>query len=307
MKQKMLFKATTFTVALMILSGCAGEKVLFKTYAPPLKQKEVENMKSAAAATSGYLDLEVVSKVMKDKGVSTDKSFDSKLVANLKKFITQTNFISISDVAGISSLSLDMKVLNYKYEQSANTINGQIAVEFNIRKESEIFYTQDYKYEIKRFSRAGAQGLPSKDEILSEASKYLAKKLIKDISPISTQKLVELKSLPKEIEYTINYVKSSNYEGAIKGMLKYQGEKTAEYCFDLAIYYEGLASQSDNIELLAKADEYYNKAMELSKGGDEVITNGKSKFDNYYKIIKQVAEQKLKNAKNQTSSQFDIL
>ncbi len=289
------------------ISGCGQTKLLIGTYNPPKKQKEVNQMLETTDFKSGYLDLEIYNKVIKADGIKTDKSFDNKLLSSLKKFITQTNFIAINSVADQSNLSLDMKVLIYNYKATSNRINGVISVEFNIRKEGTVFYTQNYKYNINRYSKAGIQGLPTKGEILAQASDYLAKKLIKDISPVATQKLVTLKSLPSEIEYTIRYAQGQNYEGAIKGMKKYKGEKTDAYYFNLAVYYEALASQSDSIELLTKADEYYDDAMRLSEGDDEVIVNGKMKFDNYYSIIQKVADQKRANAKNNKNDNFELL
>ena len=291
----------------LMFGGCAKKQLLLKTYSPPSKAKEVKEMQSKTEAASGYLDLEIVDYVVKGDNVVSDKEFDNKLLSSLKKFITQTNFIAISEVADQSSLSLDMKVLIYDYKAQGNKIDGLISVEYNIRKDSTTFYTQNYKYRIKRYSKAGKQGLPSKSEILVQASDYLAKKLIKDISPISTQKLVELKSLPSELEYTMKYAKDKNFEGAIKGMKKYKGEKTADYYFNLAVYYEALASQTDNVALLTKADEYYESAMSLSEGSDEVSVKGKSKFDKFYAIVKKVADQKRENAKSQTNDQFELL
>ena len=288
------------------MTGCGPTKLLMDTYAPPKKEKEVKKMLESSDSKSGFLELEIVNTVVKAKGVKSDKAFDSKLISSLKKFITQTNFISINTVEMQSAMSLDMKVLIFDYNQEATTIKGTIAVEFNIRKEGTVFYTQNYKYQINRYSKSGFQGI-NKGSILAQASDYLAKKLIKDISPVATQKLVSLKSLPSELEYTVSYARGGNFEGAIKGMKKYKGEKTAAYYFNLAVYYEALASKTDSLELLTKADEYYADAMRLSEGKDEDIVNGKSKFDNYYRIIKKVADQKRANAKSSTNDNFELL
>jgi hypothetical protein len=287
-------------------SACGPTKLLLNTYSPPNKQKEVKQMLESEDSKSGFLELEIVDTVLKAKNVKSDKDFDNKLLSSLKKYITQTNFIAVSSVADQSAMSLDMKVLIFDYKQDANSIKGTIAVEFNIRKEGTVFYTQNYKYVFSRYSKAGLQGI-NKGMILSQASDYLAKKLIKDISPIATQKLVELKPLPSEIEYTITYAKAKNFKGAIKGMKNYKGEKTAAYYYNLAVYYEALASQSDSLELLTKADEYYEQAMALSQGKDETIVKGKAKFDNYYNIIKKVAHQKKINAQNSSNDNFELL
>ncbi|MBT5933881.1 hypothetical protein [Sulfurimonas sp.] len=291
----------------MILGGCAKKQLLLNTYVAPKKPKEVTQMLDQSTSSAGFLEIEIVKNILKADGIKSDKSFDSKLLSSLKKFITQTNFISISEVEDKGSLSLDMKVLVFEYKTTSNTITGLVGVEFNIRKDGTVFYSQNYKHNIKRYSKAGKQGLPSRAQLLSEASDYLAKKLIKDISPMQTRKLVEIMSLPSELEYTQKYAKDKNYEGAIKGMKKYDGEKTYEYYFNLAVYYEALASKTDDLALLTKADEYYEKAMQLSEGSNEIITKGKSKFDKYYKIIKKVADQKAKNAVQDDNSMFQIL
>ena len=47
--------------------------------------------------------------------------------------------------------------------------------------------------------------------------------------------------------------------------------------------------------------------MRLSEGGDEDIVKGKAKFDNYYSIIKKIADQKRANAKSSTNDNFELL
>lgn len=294
-------------VSAMLLTGCGKSQLLLNTYVPPNKPKEVAQMLESENADSGFLEIEIVDDILKGDGIKSDKAFEGKLLSSLKKFVTQTNFISISEVKDQSNLSLDMKVVVFDYKETPNATNGIISVEFNIRKEGTTFYTQGYEYKIKRYAKAGRQALPTKAQLFAEASDYLAKKLIKDISPIASMKLVELKGLPKELAYTENYAKQKNYEGAIKAMKAYEGEKDEAYYFNLAVYCEALAAQSDDMSLLSKANEYYEKAMQLSEGGDEVITKGKAKFDRYYKIIKKVADQKAKNAEKNENSMFQIL
>lgn len=288
-------------------SGCGPTKLLMDTYAPPKKEKEVKHMLENTDIDTAYLDIEIYDELQKADGVSFDSEFNNKLLSSLQKFITQTNFISVNSVADQSNMSLDMKVLIYNYRETGTKIDGLISVEFNIRKEGQVFYTQNYKYKIYRYSKAGRQSLPSKGELLAEASDYLAKKLVKDISPVATKKLVALKSTPSELNYTVTYAQSGNFEGAIKGMKRYKGKKDEAYYFNLAVFYEALASKTDSLELLTKADEYYEQAMILSGGTDEEIINGKAKFDNYYKIVKKVAEQKRRNAKSSNSDSFELL
>jgi hypothetical protein len=294
-------------ISVLLLSGCSKSQLLLNTYIPPNKPKEVSQMLETEDKNSGFLEIEIVDFIIKGDGVNSDKSFENKLVSSLKKFVTQTNFISISEVKDVSNLSLDMRVLIFDYKESANATNGLISVEFNIRKEGTTFYTQNYQFKIKRYAKAGRQALPSKSQIFAEASDYLAKKLIKDISPVASFKLVELKDLPDELAFTKEYAKSKNYEGAIKGMKAYEGEKDEAFYFNFAVYCEALAAKSDDLALLSKANEYYEKAMQISKGEDEIITKGKAKFDRYYQVIKKVADQKAKNDEKNNNSMFEIL
>jgi len=309
LSKKIITSSIAISIAILF-SACSKDQILLKTYSPPKKQTEVKQMLEVGDSTSGYLNLEIYDDkkyIINNISSKEDGSIVAKnLIASIKKYITQTNFISINDVADQSTVSLDMKIIQLKFEESSNSINGFVKVEFNIRK-GEPIYTQSYKYVIKRYSRAGRQSLPSKAEILSKASDYLAKKLIKDISPLQTQKIVELAPLPSELKYTIKYAKGGNYEGAIKAMLNYKGDKEYEYYFNLALYYEGLASQEDDMAFLAKADKYYNLAMQNGGAEEELVIKGKLKFDNFYKIIQKIAEQKIQNAKENGNSKYELL
>jgi len=294
--------------AALMLSGCGKDQILLKTYSPPKKQKEVKQMLTVGESSTGYLNIEIyddIKYIQNNVKDSATENLAKSIISDIKNLITQTNFISINDVADQSAVSLDMKIIQLNYKTTANSIDGLIEVEFNIRKD-EPLYTQTYQYKIKRFSRSGRQGLPTKLEIVTEASKYLAKKFIKDISPLQTRKLVEFASLPSELEYTIEYAKGGNFAGAIKAMNKYKGDKDYEYYLDLAIFYEGLAAKEDEMGFLSKANDNYELAMQ--KGSDEdIVVKAKMKFDNSYKIIKKIAEQRVQNAKENGNSKYELL
>lgn len=301
-----------FSIGVVIIfSGCAKEQLLLNTYSPPMKQAQVKEMieKTEASKDNGYISLEVFDDISTIVAKNDDNNRDvaSGLISNIKKFIGQTNFISLNEVADASSVALDMKINKLDYEETENSISAFIEVVFNIRKSSQVLYTQVYEFKTQRQSRSGRQGLPSKGEILSEASEYLAMKLIKDISPIKTRKLVELQELPKELKYTVQYAKGGNFKGAIKAMESYQGEKGLAYYFNLGVYYEAIASINEDLALFAKADENYEKAMASGGNEDQVVVGGKTKFDNFYEIIKKVAEQKMANKKQNSKSQFELL
>jgi hypothetical protein len=202
-----------------------------------------------------------------------------------------------------------MKIINYNYQSTNNSINAFLEVAFSFIKDQtdQPIYNPVYDAKLKRQSKAGKQTLPSKAEVLSTLSKEIAKKLILDISPLKSRKLVELKSLPEELAYTITYAKMKNYKGAIEAMEKYQGEKTMEFYFNLAVYYEALASTKSDLSLLSDANENYEKAMMMGGNTDEMVIKAKAKFDNFYDLIKAIDAQKKANQKANVNSENEIL
>ena len=295
----------------LFFGGCAKEQLVLKSYNPPSKQAQVKEMieKSKSSKEKGYLSLEIfddINTIVSKKDVS-EKDLAVSLISNLKKLINQTNFISLSEIADESSVALDMKIEKLEYSEGSDSLTVFAEVVFNIRKSSQLFYTQKYQFQTQRQSRAGRQGLPTKAEILQEAAEYLATKVIKDISPLETRRIVELQDLPKEIAFTIEYAKAGNFKGAIQAMEKFQGKKEFEYHYILAVYYEALASISNDLALFAKADENYNKAMATGGSSEESVVKGRARFENFYEIIQKVAEQKLANKQQTSKSQYELL
>jgi hypothetical protein len=295
--------------AILLFSGCAKEQLLLKTYSAPAKKEEVQKMLVSSNNSDGFLNIEIyddVRYISNHHNYKDSKVVAQKLIADIKKYITQTNFISISSIADTSDVSLDMKILQLDIKRTSRSIKGVIEIEFNIRK-GEPLYTQVYKYKFNRFSKTGRSALPSKRDIFSQATKYLAKKLIKDISPLKTQKLVDMASLPKELEYTMEYAKHNNFKEAIDGMLSYKGDKDYKYYFNLALYYEGYAAKINDMGMLALADKYYKISVKNGGLNDDVVLKGKTKFDNYYELFKDISQQKARNAKNNNNSQYQLL
>lgn len=301
----------SIVASLALFSGCAKDQLILKTYNPPKKQEQVKKMIENSDSTIGFINLQVfedVDYICESIGKdSNSRSMANGLISNVKRFINQTNFISLNQVEDVASVSLDMKITSLRFSETKNSRELHTTVNFVIRKNGAEFYSEPYTYDTLRKSRAGLQGIASKDEILNEASEYLAKKLIKDISPVKTRKLVELKDLPDELAYTIKYAKGKNFKGAIKAMEKYQGEKTLEYYFNLGVYYEGYGSQIDNMAMFAKAEENYEKAMSMGGSEDETIVKGKMKFDNFYEVIKKVAQQQVVNLKQSSTGEYELL
>jgi hypothetical protein len=90
-------------------------------------------------------------------------------------------------------------------------------------------------------------------------------------------------------------------------MLNYKGKKEYEYYLNLAIYYEGLSAQEDDIAFLVEANKNYDLAMQNGGDDEEIVLNAKIKFDSFYKIIKIIAEQRMANAKAITNNKYELL
>lgn len=310
-KLKSSLISLSVVTSIILFSGCAKDQLILKTYNPPKKQEQVKKMIENSDSSVGFINLQVVEDVeyMCEKvGKNKDtKSMANGLISNVKKFINQTNFISLNQVEDSATVSLDMQIIGLNFSETKNSRELHAKVNFVVRKDGVEFYSEPYVYDSLRKSRAGLQGIASKVEMFDDAAEYLAKKLIKDISPIKTRKIVELKDLPKELAYTINYVKGKNFKGAIKAMEKYKGEKDVAYYFNLGVYYEGYGSQIDNIAMFAKAEENYEKAMAMGGSDDETIVKGKMKFDNFYEVIKKVAKQQAANLKQNSAGEYELL
>ena len=296
---------------IVLFSGCAKEQLILKTYNPPKKQEQVKKMIENSESSTGFINLQIVEDIdyicEVIGGNKDSRNMANGLISNLKRFINQTNFISLNQTQDDAAVSLDMQILSLNFLETKNSRELHTKVNFVVRKSGVEFYSEPYSYESIRKSRAGLQGIASKSEMFNDASEYLAKKLIKDISPVSTRKIVELKDLPDELQYTIKYAKGKNFKGAIKAMEKYKGEKNFEYYFDLGVYYEGYGSQIDNLAMFAKAQENYEKAMAMGGSEDDTIVKGKMKFDNFYEIIKKVAQQQAANLKQTSSGEYELL
>ncbi len=300
-----------FKIALILFSiffvGCSEKKLLLETYTSPAKPKVVKNILSANSISSGFLEVEI----FKDLNYITDKKSDTShkqlaknLISDMEQLITQTNFIALSKIGNVSPVVIDMKIVQLNLEYISNKLNGLIKVQFNIRKNGSLIYSKTYQTKINR------QGdvLPHRNEILSEASTKLAKKFIKDISPLKTKKLVTIKDLSDKLNPAIVFAEKGDFKNAITIMLKFKDDKDENYYYDLAVFYEALAAKNEDLGLLEKANQNYSKAMELSKGKDKIILDGVTKFNKYYEIVKNISEQKLKNKlQEEAYDEFEIL
>jgi len=312
-KQNIL-KVVSILGLVLLFGGCAKDKLLLTAYTSPTQMDKVKELMAKTTSNDKYLDLyineskEDIKAILNGKHISRDVA--ETLLGNVKAYLSETNFIGINQNGDSNTISLEMKIVSYSYDTSIkNMIKADLEVSFAFIKDENAkpLYIVQYKSSAKRTSRSGPQGLPSKASILSKLTKDIAEDLVLDISPTKSRKLVYLKSLPDEIKYSIQYAKQENFKGAIKVMLKYKGEKTIEYYFNLAVYYEGLASKINDFKLLFKANENYEQAMSMGGHKDEDIVKTKAKFDNFYDLIKLINKQKKSNSKANKNNGFEIL
>jgi len=301
--RQLLVNLNMLLLVFMLFIGCAKDNLILNTYAPPEQMDKVKELMAKTTSNISYLDVYIndtdrdIKKIL--NGKTDDRSVAEMLISNVKAYLTQTNFIGINQNEDSNTISLEMKLVSYTYDTSiANRIKAHLEVAFSFVKDetSRPIFSPVYKATIIR-SSANGQGLPTKTEILSELTKEIAADLVMDISPTKSRKLVELLPLPKEIAYTIRYAKMGNFSGAIEVMKKFKGEKTYKFYYDLAVYYEGLASSTSNINLLSLANKYYEKSIAMGGIDNEIVIKTKAKFDNFYNLIKAIDSQKKANKK----------
>jgi len=307
--KKHLFNLSIIVI-ISIFTGCAKDNLIMKTYSPPSQMEKVKDLIVNTTSQTSYLDVfihEDLPFILNNK--TQNNNVAEALLGNVKKYLTQTNFIGINQNGNSDTISLEMKIIGFSYSSTSNSIDASLEVSFSFIKDSTDtpIFVEQYYATTKRFSKAGNQGLPSKVEVFSYLTNTIASDLVMDISPVKGTKLVELKSLPKEIAYTIQYAKMKNYKGAINAMEKYQGTKTLAYYFNLAIYYEAFAAVSNDLELLTKANQNYEQAMILGGTQDDVIIKTKAKFDTFYELIKSIDLQKNRNKEANINEGDEVL
>jgi tetratricopeptide (TPR) repeat protein len=288
-------KCLLLVAVVLLFSGCAKEQLLIDVYSAPKELKQVEGMISSNTKLGSYLIISINPDVEMTQNVANAKILENYLVSNIEQMLTQTGFFTLHPIYSESDIKLDMKVIEYRFEEGSNSVNADLSVDFVVMKNASKYFNKVYHQKVKLQSRAGRSALPTNSSILADLAKQITQKFAKDISPMRTKKLVELKPLPKTIAYTIAYAKAGNYESAIEAMKKYEGSKEVNYYFNLAVYYEGLAAKTQSLELLEKASENYEQAMRLSGAKDEQVIKEKAKFDNFYHLFLLIDNQRQKN------------
>lgn len=281
-------------IALLIFfAGCAKDEILLSSYSAPKEQAKLKDL--FVAKDNKFLSLAInptVQSTQKDVG-----NLKNVLLTDLKDAILETNFINIHPFFDESSVGLSLSIVDYNYKQTDTNIDAYLSVGVSISKNATNIFSKIYNDYDKRVGTR--QTLPQKNMVLASLSKRIVKRFVKDISPLKTKKLVELKPLPQELSHTINYAKAGNFKSAIKDMEGYKGKKELNFYYNLAIYYEGLAAQNQSLAALENANFNYQEAIKNGGANDKLVLKEKGKFDKFYELFSNIKKQKEINKKEQ--------
>lgn len=274
-------------VALMLASCGAGPKIVIPSYTAPKEAAKLSKIetKDEFISENAYLALWINPEIQ--GGTS---ALASMLIDSVKTKVTQTNFIALDPIGGDEGVALNMKVQSYDYTQEGNKVGLYLDVVFTLARGSEEFLAKSYSERKNRQSK-DASRLPTKNQLTSEAVEKVVKDFIADISPLKTNQLREFKSFPSELAYVEEYATRKNYKGAIVLMNRYKGEKDMSFHYNLAVLFEAEASITENLKLLERAQENYDKAMAMGGANDELIMSAKVRFENFYDLLHRTKDQ----------------
>jgi len=291
-----------FSIAIFIcfFSACAGKKIIIDCYSAPKEYKKIEGLRSDfnSAKKFKFLSIAIYPKIESQIRGRDIITLEKLLISDVKEKITELNFITLEPIFETSPNRLNLQIIDYQYRstnnETSNEIECNLVVNFVIRRGATEYYAKSYSAKENRYAKS-KQGLPGKDLLLKEMSKQCAASFVKDISPLKTKQLRELKSLPGDIEYVIDYAIIRNYEGAIEAMEKYTGKKDMNFYYNLAVFYEALAGEKENLTLLEKANKNYILAMENGGAKNDLVISSKARFDIFFNLFSKVESQKNDN------------
>lgn len=273
------------------LSACmGGTKIVIPAYTAPKEVAKLSKIKTRDGALSdeSYLALWIDPQIQGAK--STMHSLDTMLIDSVKEVLTQTNFIALDPLGGSESVALRMRVQSYDYIHEANKRELYLEVNFLLSRGSEEFLSKSYSERKNRQSQH-SQNLPTQNELTSQAVQAIVRSFISDISPLRTNQLREFKPFASELAFVEEYAKRKNYEGAIKLMRSYKGERGMNYHYNLAVLYEAQASTQEDLRLLEYAQDHYEQALLLGGASDTLIMSAKIRFDTLYDLLWQTKKQ----------------
>ncbi len=278
-------------LAALFFSACAPKQILLDTFSPPKEEAKIRSLVSNTGGANTLLSLGIDPKP-DTSGIKDGKLAGEYLLSDLKEMLTQTNFIEIYPIYEDARVTLHVKVIDLSFVQEAGSIQADLSVRYAINKGATEAFSKTYSKQDKRFS-ASAQSLPSKQSVISALSKRITRDFLKDITPLKTKKLVDLKSLPSELAHAEQYARSGDLEGAIAAMAAYKGKNH----YDLGVFYEGLAATKMDIKLLHAANKSFNAALALSPQDAQTL-KAKGEFDAFYRLFERLQTQKDENKKS---------
>ena len=282
-------------LAALFFSACAPKQILLDTFSPPKEEAKIRSLVSNTGSANTLLSIGIDPKPDAN-GIKDGKLAGEYLLSDLKEMLTQTNFIEIYPIYEDARVTLHVKVIDLSFVQEAGSIQADLSVRYAINKGATEAFSKTYSKQDKRFS-ASAQSLPSKQIVISALSKRITRDFLKDITPLKTKKLVELKDLPSELAHAEQYARSGDLEGAIAAMAAYKGKKNLAYHYDLGVFYEGLAATKMDIKLLHAANKSFNAALALSPQDAQTL-KAKGEFDAFYRLFERLQTQKDENKKS---------
>jgi len=300
-----LYYCGAFTLLIAVwMSGCSNAKIVIPSYSPPKEYKKLSEIESGGDVREGSYMALAINPDIQGEASNDKKQLDAILINAIKQGLTETNFISIYPIFDTANVALNMHVIAYEYEKTANNINADIQVSFTITKGITEYLSKTYSAKARRYS-SNAHKLPSKSQVLLDLGKEVSKKFVADITPLKTRQLREFKSMPSELDYIITYAKRGNFESAVEDMQMYDGSKDMSYYYNLAILYEGLGAKTGELKAFKSAKRAYTKAMQKGGLSDDLVVNAKARFDNFYRLFQMTQAQKDKN-KNLSDELDDI-
>jgi hypothetical protein len=284
------YKVTSVLSILLFFTACGtGPKIVIPSYTAPKEASKLSKIetKDEFISKGAYLALWLNPNV---QGTQSNKKLKSMLIDSVKAKLTETNFIAIDPLGGEEGVALNMNVSQYEYNSDNNKISLSMEVVFTLSRGVNDFLVKKYSDRKDRQSKDISK-LPNENELASEAVDKIVKYFISDISPLKTNQLREFKPFPSGLEHVVDYAKRKNYKGAIKMMNHYKGEKDMNYFYNLAVLFEAEASITENLKLLERANDNYEKSFELGGIEDKLISDAKARFDNFYELLNKTKKQ----------------
>lgn len=283
------------SIGALFFTGCGGgTKIVIPSYTAPKEVAKLSKIetKDEFISEGTYLAVWLNPEV---KGVAnSNPKLAGMLIDSVKAKFTETNFVTLDPMGSDKDVALSMKIKNYAYKANGENVSLYLEVVFILSRGSDEFLVKSYSDKKNRLSKDISK-LPSENELASESVSKVVRYFISDISPLKTYQMREFKSLPDSLMHVEAYAKRKNYKGAIKLMENYKGEKDINYFYDLAIIYEAEASITEDMKLLEKANDNYEKAMAMGGIEDEIIVSASARFGNFYNLLKKTKKQDKEN------------